>query len=196
MTKFVVVGLGNPGAQYYATRHNVGFRVVDRALELMGGENDKFQAARYAEIVEIKFRGRTILLVKPQTYMNLSGKAVAYYLNDRKVERSNLLVVTDDLALPFGAVRLRKQGSDGGHNGLADIQAALQTTQYPRMRVGIGNDFPKGRQADYVLSPFTEAEGERLPEILDHCARAVQAFVLEPFDNVAEKFNRKTLPQK
>ncbi len=189
--KYVVVGLGNPGPEYFATRHNVGFRVVDKVLELLGGENAAFQPARYAEIAEVKHKGKKILLVKPQTYMNLSGKAVAYYLNEWKIERSALLVVTDDLALRFGAVRLRKQGSDGGHNGLADVQNALGTTEYPRMRVGVGNDFPKGRQAEYVLSPFTEEEARALPEILTHCANAVRAFTLEPFDRVATQFNRK-----
>ncbi|MCS7084804.1 MAG: aminoacyl-tRNA hydrolase [Bacteroidia bacterium] len=189
--KFVVVGLGNPGPEYRATRHNIGFLVLERALALMGDENAAFQSARYAETALVRHRGKKILLVKPQTYMNLSGKAVAYYVKEMEIELSSLLVVTDDLALRFGAVRLRKQGSDGGHNGLADIQNTLGTTAYPRMRVGIGNDFPKGRQAEYVLSPFTEEERLALPEILDHCAHAVQAFVLEPFDRVASRFNRK-----
>lgn len=189
--KYVVVGLGNPGPEYYATRHNIGFRVLDRLLEMSGTENAVFRPARYAEIAEVKHRGKRLLLVKPQTYMNLSGKAVAFYLNEWKVERSAMMVVTDDLALRFGAVRLRKQGSDGGHNGLADIQNVLGTSEYPRMRVGIGNDFPKGRQADFVLSPFNDAERLLLPEILNHCAEAVLAFVVEPFDRVATRYNRK-----
>lgn len=159
--KYLIVGLGNPGAKYAETRHNIGFKVIDALAKELGGS---FSLQKVAEKAEVKFKGRTLILIKPTTYMNLSGKAVNYYLQQEKIPRENLMVITDDIALPFGKLRMKGKGSDGGHNGLKDIQATLNTTEYARLRFGVGNDFYKGQQSDYVLGEWTSEEKVTLEE--------------------------------
>ena len=159
--KYLFVGLGNPGAKYEETRHNIGFKVVEALAKEFGGT---FSLQKTAEVAEVKFKGRTLILVKPTTFMNLSGKAVNYYLQQEKIPRENLVVITDDLALPFGKLRMKGKGSDGGHNGLKDIQATLNTTEYCRLRFGVGSDFHKGQQVDYVLGEWTPEEKNTLEE--------------------------------
>jgi PTH1 family peptidyl-tRNA hydrolase len=177
--RFLIVGLGNPGPEYFHTRHNIGFRVLD---ELAGGP-EAFRPARLADVAETSHHGRKLLLVKPNTYMNLSGKAVLYWLSQEKLGPEQLLVVTDDLALPFGTLRLRAKGSDGGHNGLKDIQAKLGHPNWARLRVGIGAQFAQGQQVDYVLGEFGPPERTQLPTVLQGAAQAVQAWA---FNGVAQ----------
>ena len=146
--KYLIVGLGNIGPEYQNTRHNIGFKVLDAFAK---ASNTVFEDMRYGAVATVKLKGRTLILLKPNTYMNLSGKAVSYWMQKEKIELSNLFVVVDDLALPFGTIRLRSKGSDGGHNGLKSINQLLGTQDYTRLRFGIGNEFPKGKQVDYVL---------------------------------------------
>jgi len=190
--KYLIAGLGNIGEQYARTRHNVGFMVVERLAEKLGVQPE---LNRYGYTAKAKYRGRSLHLLMPTTYMNLSGKAVRYYLNELKIEPSNLLVVTDDISLPFGRLRLRAKGSDGGHNGLKSINDMLQTQQYPRLRVGVGNDFHPGQQVDYVLSPFTDEEFEALPPILDKCVQGILSFTTIGIGRTMEVINRKA-PKK
>jgi len=153
--KFLIVGLGNIGAEYANTRHNIGFMVVDKLAQQL---ELSFSTDRLGETAEGKYRGKSVILLKPNTFMNLSGKALKFHLDKNKIEIPNLMVITDDIALPYAKCRMRPSGSDGGHNGLKSIQELLQTTQYPRLRFGVDSKFPKGKQADYVLSDFTEDE--------------------------------------
>ena len=150
--KYLIVGLGNIGPEYQNTRHNIGFKVLDAFAK---ASNTVFEDMRYGAVATVKLKGRTLILLKPNTYMNLSGKAVSYWMQKEKIELSNLFVVVDDLALPFGTIRLRGKGSDGGHNGLKSINQLLGTQDYTRLRFGIGNEFPKGKQVDYVLGGWT-----------------------------------------
>lgn len=159
--KYLFVGLGNPGAKYEATRHNIGFKVLEELARELGGT---FISQKVADVAEVKYKGRTLILVKPTTYMNLSGKAVNYYLQQQKILKENMVVVTDDLALPFGKLRMKGKGSDGGHNGLKDIQATINSTEYCRLRFGVGSDFHKGQQVDYVLGEWSKEERELLTE--------------------------------
>ena len=150
--KYLIVGLGNPGSKYADTRHNIGFDVLDALIK---DSESSFETARYADVAEIKFKGRKLVLIKPNTFMNLSGKAVHFWLQKEKIPMSNLLVISDDLALPFGTLRLKGKGSAGGHNGLKDIEAVLKTVNYSRLRFGIGSDYARGKQADFVLGPWS-----------------------------------------
>ncbi len=186
--KYLIVGLGNVGVEYRDTRHNVGFMVLDRLAEAFDA---KPELARLAFTVSVKYKGRQLHLVMPTTFMNRSGKAVKYYLDTLKIPAENLLVITDDIALPFGGVRMRGKGSAGGHNGLKDIQEVLGSDVYARMRVGVGDDFRKGQQVDFVLSPFTEEEFDALPEILDHCVKGIYGFVTMGIDRAMSEINRK-----
>ena len=158
--KYLIVGLGNIGPEYQNTRHNIGFKVLDAFAK---ASNTVFEDMRYGAVATVKLKGRTLILLKPNTYMNLSGKAVSYWMQKEKIELSNLFVVVDDLALPFGTIRLRGKGSDGGHNGLKSINQLLGTQDYTRLRFGIGNEFPKGKQVDYVLGEWSSEEEERFP---------------------------------
>jgi len=159
--KYLIAGLGNIGEEYANTRHNIGFMILDA---LAGASNLVFDPnRRYGSIAEFKFKGRNFILLKPSTYMNLSGNAIRYWLQKENIELANLLVIVDDLALPFGSIRIRAKGSDAGHNGLKHISEILGTDQYARVRFGIGNQFEKGRQVDYVLSEWTNEEKEALP---------------------------------
>ena len=171
--KYLIAGLGNMGPDYDHTRHNIGFEVVDY---LAGEFNVAFKNETLGDIAEFRHKGRTFVLLKPSTFMNRSGKAVRHWLTKKNIPKENLLVIVDDLNLPFGKIRLRGKGSDGGHNGLKDIDQVTGGNNYARLRIGIGNDYPKGRQADYVLSPWTPEEKEELPEILKKAAEGVKAF--------------------
>ena len=184
--KYLIVGLGNPGMDYVGTRHNIGFEVLDA---LAGASNTVFKTERYGDLATIKHRGRTVLLLKPNTYMNLSGKAIRYWVDKEKIPLERLLVVTDDLALPFGTIRMRKKGSDGGHNGLKSTQDLLNTNQYPRLRFGIGDTFSKGRQVDYVLGKWNAQESPKLGERLQRTSDAVLAFVGIGLERAMNEYN-------
>ncbi len=173
MKKFLIVGLGNIGADYANTRHNIGFKVLDF---LASKESLTFETQKLGDVATYKFKGRQFILLKPSTYMNLSGKAVTYWLTKEKIPLENLLVITDDLNLPFGTIRLKTKGSDGGHNGLKDIQDKLQTTTYNRFRFGISDAFSKGRQVDYVLGEWTDEENKKLPERLEKSIELIKSF--------------------
>ena len=173
--KFLIVGLGNIGSEYAETRHNIGFKVLDA---LAGASNLFFKTERYGDVCELKHKGRTFILLKPNTFMNLSGNAVRYWLQQEKISLENLLVITDDLALPFGKLRMRGQGSDGGHNGLKHINQIMQTTKYARLRFGISAEFAKGQQVDYVLGEWGADEREALPAHIERAMKAVFSFGL------------------
>ena len=173
--KYLIIGLGNPGSEYENTRHNIGFNVLD---ELAKELKVDFSLDRTAFIAHAKYKGKTLVLIKPITFMNLSGKAVNYWMQKENVLLENILVVTDDLALPFGKLRMKSNGSDGGHNGLKSIQELLLTTQYPRLRFGIGNDFPKGRQVDYVLGKWFPDQLGVVKTKIDRSVLAIEEFVL------------------
>lgn len=171
--KYLVLALGNIGPEYADTRHNIGFMVADY---LAAKHEARFELGRHAFTTEIKHKGKTFVLVKPTTYMNLSGKAAAHYLTSLKLEKQNMVVVTDDLALPYGKLRLKGKGSAGGHNGLKSIQETIGSDEYARLRFGVDANFPKGRQVDYVLNPFTADERIDLPTHIEKAADAILAF--------------------
>ena len=171
--KYMVVGLGNPGEKYAETRHNIGFKVVDFFAK---EQNASFKTDKNAEVAHVKFKGRTIVLIKPTTFMNLSGKAVNYWMQTEKIPLENIFVITDDLALPFGKLRLKGKGSDGGHNGLKDIQAVLKSQEYARLRFGVGNDFHKGQQSDYVLGEWSDEERSSLEERIKIATEFIKGF--------------------
>jgi PTH1 family peptidyl-tRNA hydrolase len=185
--KYLIVGLGNIGPEYHETRHNIGFMVVDA---LAKHHEVSFSLEKLAYTCEFKQKGRTIYLIKPTTYMNLSGKAVNYWLQQYKVPLENMLVVVDDLALPFGNMRLRPSGSSAGHNGLKDIEAVLGTQQYARLRFGIGNNYPKGRQADYVLSKFNTAEMLEMPLLLQRAQDIILSFCTVGITPTMNQYNQ------
>jgi len=189
--QLLIACLGNIGHEYALTRHNIGFMVADK-LATDAGEG--WKTDRYGDTCTLKNRGRTYHLLKPNTYMNLSGKAVAYHLERHKLKAKSMIVVTDDLALPFGTLRLRPKGSDGGHNGLKNISELLATQDYPRLRVGIGSNFPTGRQVDYVLSPFSELERIQLPLVVDAAAEAVLHAGFAGIDAAMTRYNKNILP--
>src|SRR5690606_39014713 len=173
MKKYLIVGLGNIGSEYANTRHNIGFRILDH---LAKKEGLNFETQKLGDIAVYKFKGRQFILLKPSTYMNLSGKAIVYWMNKENIPLENLLVITDDLNLPFGTIRLKTKGSDGGHNGLKDTQDKLQTTNYNRFRFGISDAFSKGRQVDYVLGEWSPEEEAKLPERLDKSFELIKSF--------------------
>ncbi|MFD1094710.1 aminoacyl-tRNA hydrolase [Salegentibacter chungangensis] len=188
MKKFLIAGLGNPGPKYENTRHNIGFKILD---ELARREDISFETQKLGDLAQFRFKGRTFILLKPNTYMNLSGKAVNYWLTKEKIPHENLLVVTDDLNLSFGTLRLKTKGSDGGHNGLKDIQAVLNTSKYNRFRFGISDEFSKGRQVDYVLGEWDEEEQKKLPERLEKSAELIKSFGTAGVSNTMNTFNGK-----
>ena len=171
--KYLIVGLGNPGGEYEETRHNIGFKVVDHITESKDGQ---YKDDRHGFISQVKHKGRTIYLLKPMTYMNLSGKAVKYWVDKLSISPENLLVIVDDLNLNFGVHRVRKSGKAGGHNGLKDITEKFASQDYARLRVGIGNEFKRGQQVDYVLGEWSEEERKGLPRIIDLMAKAVLTY--------------------
>ncbi len=188
MKKFLIVGLGNTGEQYSKTRHNVGFNILDH---LARKEDLIFETVKLGDRAIFKLKGRTFVLLKPSTFMNLSGKAVKYWLDKEKIPLENLLIITDDLNLQFGSIRLKNKGSDGGHNGLMDIQDKLNTTKYNRFRFGISDAFDRGRQTDYVLGEWSEEELLKLPERLDKSIALIKSFGLAGIHNTMNEFNGK-----
>ena len=186
--KYLIVGLGNIGAEYAETRHNIGFRVLDA---LAKASNAVFSSERYGSVAEVRHKGRTFVLLKPSTYMNLSGNAVRYWMQKENVPVERLFVVVDDLALPFGAVRIRTKGSDGGHNGLKHINEVLGHGDYARLRFGIGSEFARGHQVDYVLGEWSEEERKTLEERVDCAAEAVKAFGTLGIERTMNLYNKK-----
>ena len=186
--KYLIVGLGNIGAEYAGTRHNIGFKVLDALAE---ASNAVFTTARYGDIAEVRHKGRTLVLLKPSTYMNLSGKAVRYWMEAEKIPLENLLVVSDDIALPFGTLRLRPKGSAGGHNGLKNIPELLGTEEYARMRFGVGGDFPKGHQVEYVLGEWSDEERTAMPDRLKVFVDAIRSFTTVGTQLTMTNFNKK-----
>lgn len=184
--KYLIVGLGNIGPEYELTRHNIGFLILDRIAD---EHKVKFQQDKLAYTAEIKFKGRTLILVKPTTYMNLSGKAVNHHLQVNKIPKENLLVITDDIALPYGKIRLKPKGSAGGHNGLKNIEQLTGGANYPRLRFGVGDHFHKGRQVDYVLSPFEKSELDVLVEHMDNSIQSIYAFCTIGIERAMNQYN-------
>ena len=188
MKKFLIVGLGNIGSEYANTRHNIGFKILDY---IANQEGISFQTVKLGEVAELKIKGRTLLLLKPNTYMNLSGKAVKYWLEKENIEKENMLVITDDLNLAFGTIRIKTKGSDGGHNGLKNIQLLLNSTEYPRFRFGISDAFKKGQQVNYVLGEWDAEEKEKLKERLEISSEIVKSFALAGLNNTMNTYNGK-----
>ena len=186
--KYLIVGLGNPGAKYENTRHNIGFKVVESFAKEFEG---KFALDKQAEIARVKFKGRTIILAKPTTFMNLSGKAVNYWMQQEKISVENILIVTDDIALPFGKLRMKGKGSDGGHNGLKDIQATLNSAQYARLRFGVGSDFHAGQQSDYVLGEWSKEEDSQMDERIKTSKEFIKGFTTIGLSRTMSNWNNK-----
>jgi peptidyl-tRNA hydrolase, PTH1 family len=190
MSKFLIVGLGNIGTEYENTRHNIGFDVIDAFVTKHGGS---FKMERLAMVAEVKWKSRIFVCIKPTTYMNLSGKAFKYYLDKEKVELSNTLTIVDDLALPLNKIRLRGSGSDAGHNGLRDIQATLGTDKYPKLRFGIGNNFPKGMQVDFVLGKWNKEEVPVVNAKIEKCIEAIENFSFIGLDRTMNLVNNSVV---
>jgi PTH1 family peptidyl-tRNA hydrolase len=186
--KFLIVGLGNIGAEYVNTRHNIGFKIVDF---LAKKESLTFETVKLGALAEYKYKGRTFFLLKPNTYMNLSGKAVKYWMDKENIPQENILVITDDLNLSFGTIRIRKKGSDGGHNGLKNINLVLNSQEYARFRFGISDEFKKGKQIDYVLGEWDDAEKTALPERLELASEIIKSFGTAGLENTMTTFNGK-----
>lgn len=190
--KYLIVGLGNPGSEYADTRHNVGFRVLD-ALVASCGESVSFRPLRLGDVATVRIKNKVLTLLKPSTFMNLSGKAVAYWMQKEKIPLSNVLIVVDDIAFAFGVLRLRGKGSDGGHNGLKDICAVLGTNAYSRLRVGVGGDFSRGRQVDYVLGRWGDDELALMSGVMDSSVVAVRDYVLVGLERAMNCVNTNKL---
>ena len=187
-SKYLIVGLGNIGAEYANTRHNIGFKIVDFFAKK---EGITFETVKLGSLAEYKFKGRTFLLLKPNTYMNLSGKAVKYWMDKGNIPLENILIITDDLNLSYGKIRIKPKGSDGGHNGLKSIHATLNTTDYTRFRFGISDEFKKGKQVDYVLGEWNEDEKTKLPERLELASEIIKSFGTAGLENTMTAFNGK-----
>ncbi|MBU6159094.1 MAG: aminoacyl-tRNA hydrolase [Bacteroidetes bacterium] len=185
---YLIVGLGNIGEEYHQTRHNIGFEVVDALVKKYEGA---FRTERYGSIATIRIKGKTLVCLLPSTYMNLSGKAVKYWMDKEKIRLSDILVVVDDLALPLCKLRLRSGGSHAGHNGLKSMEAELSTAQYPRLRFGIGNDFPKGKQVDFVLGKWKSKEWNVIQQTLPHSIHAIEQFVLAGIEQAMNFVNKQ-----
>lgn len=185
--KFLIVGLGNIGSEYAHTRHNIGFDILDAFAKKHG---KTFAPDRYADYCMISVKGKQLHLIKPNTYMNLSGKAVRYWMQELKLEANQIFVLVDDLAIDFGKIRIRANGSDAGHNGLKNINELLQTQNYPRLRFGIGSNYAKGQQVDFVLGMFNEEEQKTLPELIKHSIDAIESFALSGLERTMNFFNK------
>ena len=186
--KYLIVGLGNPGLQYAQTRHNIGFDILDR---LAKDASSIFETERHANRAELKYKGRKLILIKPNTFMNLSGKAIQYWLQKEKIPISNLLVISDDLASPFGTLRMKGKGSAGGHNGLKDTEEVLKTSAYSRLRFGIGDDYPRGKQADFVLGSWSKQEEVALDERIEQSTKFIHSFVTVGLNMTMSALNGK-----
>lgn len=186
--KYLIVGLGNVGNEYAHTRHNIGFDVVNAFVQKHGGS---FSQGRLAYIAEVKWKGKKFICICPTTFMNLSGNAVKYWMDKEKIMAENMLVIVDEVALPLSRLRLRPEGSDGGHNGLKSIQEILGTTEYPRLRFGIGSDYPKGMQADYVLSKWKKKEEPLVKLKIDKCVEAIESFASRGISLTMNDVNNK-----
>lgn len=186
--KYLIVGLGNIGSEYQDTRHNIGFKILDAFAE---ASNISFSTERYGDVARMRLKNKQLVLLKPSTYMNLSGNAVRYWKDKEGIEISNILVLVDDIALPFGAIRIKPRGSDAGHNGLKNIAQMLGTDVYPRLRFGIGDNYPRGCQIDYVLGQFTADEKAALPDRIETADAAIKEFVLAGIQNAMCAFNNK-----
>lgn len=191
--KYLIVGLGNIGAEYHGTRHNIGFTILDA---LAAASNVVFTTERYGAVARLRVKNAQLILLKPSTYMNLSGEAVRYWKNKENIELQNILVVVDDIALPFGTIRLRGKGADGGHNGLKNINNLLQTQNYARLRFGVGNDFPQGAQVDYVLGHPSPEELAILPQRAQLACDAIKAFCLSGLAFAMNNYNNSATPKK
>lgn len=189
--KYLIIGLGNVGKEYELTRHNIGFRVLDAFAMAF---NTFFTVERLALKTQLKYKGKTVILIKPTSFMNLSGKSVKYWISKENIPLTNILIIVDDIALPFGTIRIRQGGSNGGHNGLANIDEELGTNNYPRMRFGIGNDFLKGKQADYVLSSFNHEEEKYLPFYIERMKNAIQAFISNGIQHCMNEYHKVVEP--
>ena len=188
MKKFLIVGLGNIGDEYVDTRHNIGFKIVNAFVK----ENDaSFSTNKLGDIAQIKIKGKTVFVLKPNTYMNLSGKAVIYWIKKENIQVENLLVITDDLNIDFGKLRIKPKGSSGGHNGLKDIQAKFNTGAYPRFRFGVGSQYRKGRQVDFVLGKWSKEEESAMIERIPTCVNAITSFINAGMANTMNEFNGK-----
>jgi PTH1 family peptidyl-tRNA hydrolase len=186
--KYLIVGLGNIGEEYRNTRHNIGFRILDAFAK---ASNIAFTTERYGDIAHLRVKNKQLILLKPSTYMNLSGNAVRYWKEKEGIDINNILILVDDLALPFGAIRIKQRGSDAGHNGLKNIASMLGTDAYPRLRFGIGNDFPRGCQIDYVLGDFTLDERQSLPTRIDIAIDAIKTYCLAGISTAMNTYNNK-----
>lgn len=186
--KYLIVGLGNIGDEYVGTRHNVGFRAVDAFAQKQGAE---WADKRYGAIARTRVKNTELILLKPSTYMNLSGQAVRYWAQQEKIPVEHLLVIVDDLSLPVGKIRMRGSGSDGGHNGLKNIASCMMTQNYPRIKFGIGNEFPKGTQVDFVLGQFSDEDNRIIDEKLDYVAEMIKSFCLQGLDRTMNQYNKK-----
>jgi PTH1 family peptidyl-tRNA hydrolase len=186
--KYLIVGLGNPGVKYENTRHNVGFKVLD---EFVKNTDYSFKTEKLGDVAQAKFKGRTLVLLKPSTFMNLSGKALNYWMKKEKIPLERVLVIVDDIALPYGKLRLKPKGSDAGHNGLKDIASVLNSTKYPRLKFGVGNNFPRGRQVEYVLGEWTNKELEELPVHLKNATEFIKSFTTIGIDRTMNSLNMK-----
>ncbi|QQV02167.1 MULTISPECIES: aminoacyl-tRNA hydrolase [Chryseobacterium] len=186
--KYLIVGLGNKGAEYENTRHNIGFKVAEKIAEDL---EVSFNTTNFGWMAEGRYKGRKVFVLKPDTYMNLSGNAVKYWMQKENIPLENIMIITDDLALPFGTLRMKMKGSDAGHNGLKNIQEVLQTQNYARLRFGISAEFSEGRQVDYVLGNWNEEEREKLPERIEKFAKACLSFVFAGINNTMSAFNGK-----
>lgn len=186
--KYLIVGLGNIGDEYVGTRHNVGFRAVDAFAQKQGAE---WADKRYGAIARTRVKNSELILLKPSTYMNLSGQAVRYWAQQEKIPVEHLLVIVDDLSLPVGKIRMRGSGSDGGHNGLKNIASCMMTQNYPRIKFGIGNEFPKGTQVDFVLGQFSDEDNRIIDEKLDYVGEMIKSFCLQGLDRTMNQYNKK-----
>ena len=186
--KYLIVGLGNIGDEYVGTRHNVGFRTVDAFAQKQGAE---WADKRYGAIARTRVKNAELILLKPSTYMNLSGQAVRYWAQQEKIPVEHLLVIVDDLSLPVGKIRMRGSGSDGGHNGLKNIASCMMTQDYPRIKFGIGNEFPKGTQVDFVLGQFSDEDNRIINEKLDYVGEMIKSFCLQGLDRTMNQYNKK-----
>ena len=191
--KYLIVGLGNIGPTYENTRHNIGFMVLDHIAKK---HNCKFEPARYGDKAQFRYKGRVFILIKPSTYMNLSGKAINYWMNKEKINQEKLLVIVDDIALPLGTLRLKAKGSDGGHNGLANIISVMGSNNFPRLRFGIGNEYSKGRQVDFVLGKWEPEETDFIVPKIEQCAELIVSFATIGIERTMNYFNKKPKQKK